>query len=36
LYKPLKLNERPINIIAVPYCMWGNRKPGEMQVWVRY
>lgn len=20
----------------IPYCFWGNRKPGEMTVWVRY
>lgn len=22
-------------IVAVPYTLWGNRQPGEMQVWIR-
>ncbi|WP_369803515.1 glycoside hydrolase family 127 protein [Cohnella sp. OV330] len=25
----------PSRIVAVPYTLWGNREPGEMQVWVR-
>ena len=25
----------PIHISAVPYCLWGNRGPGEMLVWQR-
>ena len=25
----------PINVMAVPYCVWDNRSPGEMRVWVR-
>jgi len=24
-----------IELKAVPYCYWGNRKPGEMAVWIR-
>ena len=36
LYRPLQPDEKSINIKAVPYCMWGNREPGEMQVWTRY
>jgi DUF1680 family protein len=27
--------ERPIDIVAVPYCVWDNREPGEMRVWLR-
>jgi DUF1680 family protein len=25
----------PIAIVAVPYCVWDNRDPGEMRVWLR-
>ena len=25
----------PVNITAVPYCVWDNRAPGEMRVWLR-
>ncbi len=25
----------PIAIVAVPYCVWDNREPGEMRVWLR-
>jgi DUF1680 family protein len=25
-----------VTLTAVPYYAWGNREPGEMQVWVRY
>ncbi len=25
----------PINLKAVPYYLWANRKPGEMRVWLR-
>lgn len=35
LYKIASNNEKPMNIKAVPYCMWGNRNPGEMLVWIR-
>ncbi|RUS47946.1 glycoside hydrolase family 127 protein [Cohnella sp. AR92] len=27
--------ETPQKLIAVPYTLWGNRKPGEMLVWIR-
>ncbi len=32
LYNP---NEKAVELIAVPYFMWGNRDPGEMLVWIR-
>ncbi|MCX7709994.1 MAG: glycoside hydrolase family 127 protein [Clostridia bacterium] len=35
LYKPAEATVLPVVIKAVPYCMWGNRTPGEMQVWIR-
>lgn len=35
LYSPEAAKEKPVVIIAVPYCMWGNRTPGEMLVWIR-
>lgn len=35
LYKIASNNEKPMSIKAVPYCMWGNRNPGEMLVWIR-
>jgi DUF1680 family protein len=24
-----------VEIVAVPYCVWDNREPGEMRVWLR-
>jgi DUF1680 family protein len=27
--------QTPIDIVAVPYCVWDNRDPGEMRVWLR-
>lgn len=36
LYRPSGYAERKTAIKAVPYCVWGNRKPGEMLVWVRH
>jgi DUF1680 family protein len=27
--------ETPIDIQAIPYCVWDNRTPGEMRVWLR-
>jgi len=33
LGKPARL--RPAKIKAVPYCVWDNRAPGEMLVWLR-
>jgi uncharacterized protein len=26
---------RPIDLLAIPYCVWDNRTPGEMRVWFR-
>ncbi|MCB0097014.1 MAG: glycoside hydrolase family 127 protein, partial [Caldilineaceae bacterium] len=26
---------QPIEVTAVPYCVWDNREPGEMRVWFR-
>jgi DUF1680 family protein len=26
---------RPIDVFAIPYCVWDNRAPGEMRVWFR-
>lgn len=35
----LYLNKRPvlndIKLKAIPYCYWGNRKKGEMIVWMK-
>jgi DUF1680 family protein len=25
----------PIDVLAIPYCVWDNRAPGEMRVWFR-
>ena len=27
--------EEPCQLLAVPYRLWGNRGPGEMQLWIR-
>ena len=35
LYRTASKNEKPVRIKAVPYSVWGNRGPGEMQVWIR-
>ncbi len=35
LYQPGPTPLRPVAFKAVPYCVWCNRKPGEMLVWVR-
>lgn len=34
LYKTYSVDEREVEFKAIPYFMWGNRKPGEMLVWV--
>ncbi|MGE5607128.1 MAG: glycoside hydrolase family 127 protein [Bacteroidota bacterium] len=34
LYHPVDEETRSVPIKAVPYYLWGNRKPGEMIVWV--
>ena len=35
LYRSQPPVSRPIEIRAVPYCVWDNREPGEMRVWLR-
>jgi len=35
LYRTDQPKARPHRITAVPYCLWNNRKPGEMLVWIR-
>lgn len=35
LYRNAAPDEKPINITAVPYCVWDNREPGEMRIWLR-
>ncbi len=35
LYRPEPSRRRPVRIRAVPYCVWANRRPGEMLVWIR-
>jgi len=35
LYEPVRdAPARPVHITAVPYCLWGNRQPGDMTVWL--
>jgi DUF1680 family protein len=33
LYDEARYTMEPAALTAVPYCIWGNRKPGEMVVW---
>jgi DUF1680 family protein len=35
LYSSKKPLTKPFPIRAVPYCVWDNREPGQMLVWVR-
>lgn len=35
LYRPADEKRKEIDVKAVPYYLWGNRKPGEMLVWLR-
>lgn len=35
LYDSRRPARRPVSITAVPYCVWDNREPGEMRVWLR-
>ena len=35
LYRPAGSRTRATRIKAVPYCVWDNRKAGEMLVWIR-
>lgn len=34
LYQPANFVTMPITLKAIPYCLWGNRSPGEMIVWM--
>lgn len=36
LYSTRSPVRRKETLRFVPYCFWGNRKPGEMTVWVKY
>ncbi len=33
LYQPLP-DSKPVELTAVPYCLWDHRDPGEMAVWI--
>lgn len=35
LYRSMAPQEKEIEITAVPYCVWDNREPGEMRIWLR-
>lgn len=35
LYSSEETVEVPVKVKAIPYYTWGNRKPGEMTVWIR-
>ncbi|WP_438444169.1 glycoside hydrolase family 127 protein [Gorillibacterium sp. sgz5001074] len=35
LYRPVIRSKTSVPVSAIPYALWGNRKPGEMTVWVR-
>jgi DUF1680 family protein len=35
LYRTNAPAKNEIAIMAVPYCVWDNREPGEMRVWLR-
>jgi DUF1680 family protein len=35
LYRVAGSKTKPSALEAVPYCVWDNRKPGEMLVWIR-
>jgi uncharacterized protein len=34
LYQPAPSQAEPADLSAVPYCVWDNRRPGEMKVWI--
>lgn len=36
LYRTHPPAKEPCTLRFVPYCIWGNREPGEMTVWVKY
>jgi DUF1680 family protein len=35
LYGKARFDTEPVVLKAVPYCLWGNRDPGEMAVWLK-
>ena len=35
LYNTRKTQLEEIDLTAIPYCYWGNRKTGEMLVWMK-
>ena len=35
LYRPQPARAEPCALTAVPYCLWGNREPSPMEVWLR-
>lgn len=35
LYKDKEVTWEQKELTAIPYCYWGNRKPGEMLVWIK-
>ena len=35
LYARPKFSKQPVTVKAVPYALWCNRAPGEMQVWIK-
>ena len=35
LYRAKSAELKPIDITAIPYCVWDHREPGEMRVWIR-
>lgn len=35
LYQPIgEIRGKPVTIKAIPYCLWDNRKPGPMTLWI--
>ncbi|HKM21518.1 MAG TPA: beta-L-arabinofuranosidase domain-containing protein [Lachnospiraceae bacterium] len=34
LYEQAKIESVPTQLQVVPYCIWGNREPGEMRIWI--
>jgi len=34
LYRPLSGKRRKVRLKAIPYCLWDNRAPGAMAVWL--
>jgi len=35
LYRRARHETKAVRLAAVPYCVWNNRKAGEMLVWIR-